>query len=185
MLIKDIAARALRYVGRADLSSTVAGGGTPTGEGAEAVETLLYCINAVEDELARYYFPLEYTEKLYAVSGKYEFTRFTHTPVKVLKVTVDDKEIDFTVYPTYISAAENTATITYTYSPDKKSLSSESDYGDDVGEEIIACGAASEFCLLNGEAEAAASWESRYRFWIDRSKKTSGTGIYIPPRRWV
>lgn len=58
MKVKDIIATALRFVGREEISRKIspvddACDADLTDEEGEVIETMLYCFNSVEDELAR------------------------------------------------------------------------------------------------------------------------------------
>ena len=61
MKIKDIVQRGMNYVGRTDVAELIKSEAEINGEAAEAVETMLYCVNAVENELARHYSRSKYT----------------------------------------------------------------------------------------------------------------------------
>lgn len=186
MKVKDIIIRALAFIGRGDLSAALESGQTPSGEGAEALETLLYCFNAAEDELARYYFPLTAEEELTSLTGKFYFSDFSSRPVKILRVQSQGKDISYTLYPLCLEADAVRITVSYRYAPVQKTIEEDSAFdGVDVGEALVAAGAASEFCLINGEMTAAQLWESRYRREIDRAQRNMGEALHVPPRRWV
>ena len=65
MKVKEILIRAFGFLERSDIVSALSAGEDLEGEIKEAEQTLLYCYNAVENELARFYFPL-ITNVLYA-----------------------------------------------------------------------------------------------------------------------
>ncbi len=187
MKIKDVIARALRFIGRTDLINALAADGELTSEGAEKIETLLYCVNAVEDELARYYFPLKYCERFNSDTGEYFIDNFLHNPVKILSVESSGKKVKYTVFPKYIKCDEKSVKVFYEYSPYKKPIDGDSEYdGVTVCERLIAAGAASEYFLLEGSVKDAELWESRYRWEIELAgKKISPERRSVPPRRWV
>lgn len=186
MTIKEIAVCAFKMLGRSDIAQTLLSGGTPDGEEAEKTDTLLYCINAVEDELARYYFPVKLTETLSSADGKYYFSAFTNRPVKILSVMADGKNAEYTASAQYILCAEKKITVEYEYAPAKKQLDDKSAFnGTAVGEKLVASGAAAEYCLVAGSIQLAQLWESRYREEIDLARGKFRTHAYIPPRRWV
>lgn len=149
-------------------------------------ETLLYCVNAVEDELARYYFPLKATETLSSQSGIYYFKSFAKRCIKILSVTSNGERCDFEVFPEYLRADAKEITVEYDYSPQLKTVDGDSEYdGVKVSENLIAKGAASEFCLIRGEMSLAELWESKYRQEIDLARKNGAAFGTLPPRRWV
>ncbi len=149
-------------------------------------ETLLYCVNAVEDELARYYFPLKATENLSSQSGIYYFKNFAKRCIKILSVTANGKKCGYEVFPEYLRADAEDITVEYGYSPQIKTIDGDSEYdGVKVSENLIAKGAASEFCLIRGEMSLAELWESKYRQEIDLARKNGAAFGTLPPRRWV
>lgn len=185
MSIRKILAVALRFVGREDLAADIDDGGEPYGEGGEAVKTLMYCINAVEDELARYYFPLECTEELSSEDNFFPFSSFSHTPVRILSVTCGGKRAEHTLTQTGVSAVAPKITVTYHYAPSENTVDGESAFGGLGDGMITALGAAAEYCLICGEASLAEVWETRYREAIDRAHSRIGRSPCVPPRRWI
>ena len=186
MTVKDIIISALKNLGRAELSGKLEKSLTLSAEENDTVNTLLYCYNAVEDEVARAYIPLTASEKISGKDGEFYYARFMRAPVKIKRVTVDGKRIAYEKYPLYIKADADEICVEYEYSPCKKTLDAASEFPDGTGEYLFACGTAAEYCLINGEVEAAALWESKYRQCIDGAQaKLSPPSGYIPPRRWV
>lgn len=189
MTIRDILISALRRIGRDELANDVEDGATPVGEGGEVVQTMLYCINATEDELARYYFPLKCTETLTSQNNTFYFSTFSHTPVRILDVQSGGRDIGYQLLTNCIAADRAEIEITYTYAPAKKTLDGSSEFGDIGDGNITSLGAAAEYCLICGEASLAEVWETRYREAIDRAHSASERAeikkAYIPPRRWI
>lgn len=185
MKIGDVVLASLKKIGREDVAADLESGGEATGDDGEIVNTLLYCVNAVEDELARYYFPLTATEKLQSESGEYSFADFTYIPVKILSVKRDGKKVKFTLDTGKMITDCKEIEVEYGYAPKKKTMDDESAFGDELDVNIAACGAAAEFCLISGETSLAEVWETRYREGIERAQKLYKSRIYIPPRRWV
>ena len=172
-----------QYDGEAETTEDAAIG--PTCDEDE-IETLLYCVNAVEDELARYYFPLKTSEDFKSENKIYPFENFAKRAVKVLSVTDGEKLVNYKVFPKYLYADARDICVEYEYSPDKKSVDDDSEYdGVAVGASLIAKGAASEFCIISGEMSLAELWESKYRQEIDLARKKVAVCGVLPPRRWV
>lgn len=189
MTIRDILISALRRIGREDLAVDMEDGGEPVGEGGEVVQTLLYCINATEDELARYYFPLKCTETLNSTNKTFNFSSFSHTPVRILQVKSGGKEVAHQLQTNCLTADYAQIEVTYFYAPAKKTVYGSSEFGDLGDGNITSLGAAAEYCLICGEASLAEVWETRYREAIDRAQRAVGKSdarqSYIPPRRWI
>lgn len=189
MTIREVIIGALRRIGREDIAHDLEEGGEPAGENAEVVTTLLYCVNAAEDELARYYFPLKHTEHFSSEDNTFPFSRFSRTPVKILGVKSGRGEVKYKVYgdgiDVGITADEKEIDVTYFYTPKKKTMDENSEYGALFDGKITELGAASEYCLLAGETALAEVWETRYREAIDRARRKWEASAYIPPRRWI
>ena len=186
MTVKDVIVYAFKLLGRDDVAANILNEAELDKESTEKKETLLYCYNAVEDELARYYFPLTETQRLSSNSGKYSFDDFKYRPIKILSVKADGKSVKFSVNTKYLACAEKDVTVEYRYAPDKKQLSNVSEYdGYAVNESLIAAGILAEYCLISGAVQASRSWESRYREQIDKAQKKNRTPLSVPPRRWV
>lgn len=184
MNVRDIVAGAFQLVGRPDVAAVVSRGTTSTT--TQIVEVMLYCFNAVEYELARNYFPLVYSEQIAAKSGKIYFSDFKYSPVKIVSVKSGGNPLKYGYQPQYIEVNASSAEVEYWYVPQKKLINGTSEYdGTEVGEILIAYGAAAEFCLINGECSAAEMWESKYREAIDKAALTRKRSNAIPPRRWV
>ena len=173
-------------MGRNDIAEKLSSGGALDGEGGEKAETLVYCINAVEDELARYYFPVKFSQTLSSADGIYRFSEFAFRPVKILSVTADGKSVSYSAASQYIACGENKITVEYEFVPAKKSIDDASAFdGTVISENLIATGAAAEYSLVAGSVQFAELWESKYREEIDRARDKFRTHAVIPPRRWV
>lgn len=186
MKVIDIIASALRLVGRTELIPCVADpSNSPQEDSNEVVETLLYCFNAVEDELARKYIPLVAREEMSSDDMQFCFSDFEHYPIKIKKVTVDGKTVTFDVFTSYMQVDAKNIVVEYEYAPVRKTITEDSDYGNEVGEYLIALGIASEYSVINGEAEMADRWEKRYREQLDSVQSSLPVCASIPPRRWI
>lgn len=185
MRVKNVIVSALNYLDRAKLAEAVSAGDTLSADEQEIVDTLVFCFNAVEDEVARRYIPLEDSENLKSEDGKFYYASFSHSPVRIKKVTKDGEAVKYRMYSTYFATSAGTVTVEYEYSPSKKTISAMSDFANNVSERLLALGTASEYCLINGEGEASEIFEKKYRSEIDVAQKSLPECGHIPPRRWV
>ena len=186
MLVKDVIRSAMRLVGRGDICELLSSEGQLPEEQGAAVQTMLYCYNAVEDELARRHFPLTATDKLTSNSGTYYFARFYHTPIKINRVYSGGARVKYKIFSEYLKADYPSVEVEYDYSPAKKSLTGSCEFeGLDLGEMLFAYGCAAEYSLINGEIRSAELWESKYRQAVDGARKNLPQYSDIPPRRWV
>ena len=186
MKVRDIIASALKLIGRSELVSDLSNPSSSAQEDAQEVtDTLLYCFNAVEDELARKYIPLVESEEMSSTDTRFLYSAFKHYPVKIRRVTVDNKPVTFDVFTKYMSVQAKKIAVEYEYAPTRKNINDVSEYGDEVGEYLFALGIAAEYSVINGEAEMADIWEKKYRTQLDRVQHTLPVCANIPPRRWI
>ena len=185
MKVKDVIISALNILSRSDLAKSVSSDTALDAEGQETVNTLMYCYNSVEDELARKYFPLTATDQLKSENGKFLYLYFSRTPVRIKSVKVDGKDVKYVLETVQLVTDAKKITVEYEYAPSKKNIDGVSELRDTVGQHIMAFGVVSEYFLINGEIEEAELWESKYRKSIDEVQRALPCGGTIPPRRWV
>lgn len=186
MTVKEIICDALLLLGRSDVVEEYSHGNAMDVEKRQAVKTLLYCFNAVADELARAYFPLKTRERVNVNDGKISVFGLERKPVRILSVESDGRKVNWRVYPEYIRVDANDVVVEYEYCPEEKSENDDAVFGDViVGARTVVYGMASEYCLINGEIESANAWESKYRQEIDKALCSQKVRGRIPPRRWV
>ncbi|MCI8370568.1 MAG: hypothetical protein HFE41_05260 [Clostridia bacterium] len=186
MKVKDVIIKAFKYAGREDIYKVLENGEDAAGEIAEAVEIMLYCFSAVEDELARFYFPLTAKETFFAPLRQFPFDEFKRRPVKIIKVTSGGREIKYIAYPTYLKADADEIEVEYAFAPGKKTLDGDCDFSEEVTtEKMLAAGALAEYCLIQGEMAYAEYFEKIYRREIDAVARSNSPAVCFPPRRWV
>ncbi len=184
MLVREVIASALILLGRAELASALASGAGAEEE-KDLTDTLLYCFNAVENEIARNYIPLVYREELLSKNNKFLYTSFSKTPLRVKKISGNGRSVNYEIFPDYLYAEAEKIDIEYEYAPRRKRLDDATDFNDSVCTDIIPAGMAEEYSYINGEAEAGDIWKVKYRDLIDDIQRTLPECAHIPPRRWV
>lgn len=189
MTVKSVICAALRIIGRADTADKVEVSGTLEGEEQEVVNTLLCCYNAVEDEIARRFVPLVFKQSQQAENGKYYYSALMEKPLKIRRVSAGGKKVDFKVYADYFETDARKIEVEYEYLPAAKNIGSQSAFGFGIDAYLLAAGAAAEYCLINGEVQAAELWEKRYREGIENicgvKEKPALLQGGVPQRRWV
>jgi hypothetical protein len=185
MTVKEIIKDAMRLVGREDAAEKAYT--TYEDEETKRMEhTMLFCCNAVLDELARGYFPVKTTEKMTSDTGRFAFENFAKKPVKILKVKRGERKIGWHILPEYLQTDAGEVTVEYEYVPEKYEADDEFNYPDgEVGERLVCLGMAAEYQLICGEVESAGCWEERYRAEIDKLLSCHTVKERIPPRRWL
>ena len=186
MLVSDVIGQALAFLDMEEyLEKFNAGGDDGDEEYTRAIAALVHCFNAVEDELARGYFPLVCTEQITVSGGSFYYTSLSRTPVKILRLTRDGRAAKFVTEPEYLAAKDGEYTVEYAYCPPAKSLGDSSDYDESkVGSRLIAYGICAEYCLITGAYEASECWEARYVRETERLRPLP-VGGHIRARWWV
>lgn len=183
MKVKDIIICALKKLNLFSVAEKLDRGEAMDGYETETVATLTYCYNAVEDELARRYLPLPATARF--AERRVGFDDFPHIPVRIRRVTAGGAAVKFSVTATHLTAEADDICVEYFYAPYRKNIDGLCECAKCAGEDLLAYGAAAEFCLINGEAEAADMFENKYRQAVDAAQsRLRGCGR-IPPRSWV
>lgn len=186
MTVKEIIRDALYLLGRVDVAEKYESDYVTDNEGQRVIKTLLYCFNAVQDELARAYFPLKKTEIAQSLNGEIKVSALSEKPIRVLNVLGANGTVDWRIFPDHISVKSGQVTVEYEYCPDKKSENEVVVFGDGaVGAVMVSYGMVAEYCLINGEIENANAWEEKYRREIDNALSSQKVKGRIPPRRWV
>lgn len=184
MKFKDIIKNALIFSGRVDLVDSL--DGARDAEAQEAIDTLLFCVNAVEDELARNYIPLKTSESFSTTDGKIDYSKLKKRAIKIISVQKKGRDIAFSKGTDGIITEAGSVTVEYNFAPVRKDISGESEFSDfDASECLVAAGAASEYCLIRGDATGAQIWEKRYRDEIEAARKRRAVSGGLPPRRWI
>ena len=183
MKLKDIVLKAAQMLG---LEEGVA---AYFESGIEALkresELLLTCFNTVECGLALEYLPLYAEDELLTPTKRLEFSSFTYAPVRILNVT-DEKgnSIAYTIYPKYIKAQAGRMKVTYTYTPDEKTIEGESEFSLLAAESLLVYGVLAEYCMAEGRFEEASVWDKKYKEAIENVIRNRACKR-LASRRWV
>ncbi|MBP5242834.1 MAG: hypothetical protein J6Z36_03995, partial [Clostridia bacterium] len=112
-------------------------------------------------------------------------TSFARLPVSVLAVTDErGNKLPYTIFPEYVKTVKGVVAITYTYAPENKAISGNSDYGGRVSARLLAYGVASEYCLIAGLYDEALSWDKKYKDALLCACASNKPHV-IRSRRWV
>ena len=135
-------------------------------------------------EVARNYRPLVKEESLLNVSGNFAYSEFSRVPTRILSVKSGGKEVKYTQTAEGIKCDRVVIDVRYEHLPVKKGVDDECEFfGEWADEKLFAAGAASEYCLINGDVGQADYFEGIYRSRID-ALRIKGLAAF-PPRRWV
>ncbi len=185
MTVKELLCETMRLVGRTEEADAVERGSA--NEAATRLKrALLTYLNAVLDELARGYFPLDMQESMSSENGEYAFSQFLKAPLKINRVTDGDKAIEWHICPNYLKTDCKNITVYYEYLP--PALDEEDEFFYPVfavGARLAEYGVAAEYFLVCGDGTAYALWEGRYRAEIENLLARSTVKGRIPPRRWI
>ncbi len=185
MKVKEILCRTMRLVGRTAAADSVESG-APTDEAVRLKRALLTYLNAVLDELARGYFPLDTEEEMSSGNGVYAFADFLKAPLKINRVTDGNSPVGWHISPDYLYADAKNITVYYEYLPPV--LGEDDDFFYPVfavSPRLVEYGMAAEYFLVAGDGEGYNAWESKYRGEIEMLLSRSSVRERIPPRRWI
>lgn len=154
-------------------------------DGKEDVNALLRCFNLVENELALDYLPLYAEEELVSETGAVYFSELENKPVRIVEVRdFTGQQTAYRLFPEYLKTTAGQITVRYTYAPEEKLLTGESDFKLFASVRLFAYGMASEYLTANGLFEEGAVWDKRYKDAI-ASAYRSKPARRIASRRWV
>ena len=123
-------------------------------------ELLLACLNRVECALALEYLPLYAEDELLAVTNRVEFASLKYSPVRILGVEDGaGNPVKYKLYPKYLKAQAGICKVTYSYTPDEKSMEDESDFAALATNSLLIYGVLAEYCAVEGRFEESAVWE--------------------------
>ena len=154
-------------------------------EGKEKVELLLKCFQIVENELALDYIPLKAEDEIYSVTGNIAFDVLSRSAVRIIGITDSSgNDTTFKLYADHLITQTGKVKITYTYTPEKKTLDEESDFKLDVSPRLMGYGIAVEYALICGMFEEAAVWDRKYKEAIEAVYKAR-PAKRMSSRRWA
>lgn len=185
MFVKELIGEAMNCIASAGDVQTYLSGNA-SGALSEKAKTVLFCINAVRDELARTWFPLRATFTPPSGATSCEFKDFDETPVKIIAVKKDGKCVRWRISGGVLYCDEADFTVEYDYTPAKLCEDEEFYFPEPaVGEYLVRCGALAEYFLLSGEVSLSAVWENKYRHEIDLIIARRSAVGRLPSRSWV
>lgn len=153
--------------------------------GMEKAELLLTCFNLVENELALDYLPLVAEEEISSDTGVVEFSALSRDAVRVTGVTDRwGNSVAYQLFPAYLKTQPGKVKITYTYTPEQKTMEDESDYVTLASVRLFSYGMAAEYALAKGLFEDAAVWDKKYKEAIEAAYRIRPCKR-IQSRRWV
>ena len=146
---------------------------------------LLTCFHVAECALALNYFPLYVEDELLTATGKLDFSSFSHSPVRIIRVTnMTGEELAYTIYPSYIKTEVGRIKVQYSYTPSIKTADDVSDLSMAAPAHLLVYGTLSEYCVANGMFHESAIWDKKLKDSVDylcHTKKCKRLGS----RKWV
>lgn len=186
MTVKEIICQALRLVGRDDAADEIGGTAELSAEVVRIKNAFLTYFNSVLDELSRGYFPLSIQENINLSYGKKQLSSFAKRVVRINKVLVDNKAVEWHISAGYLYVDAEEAIVFYEYAPNPLKENDAFFYPEfAVSERLVQYGMAAEHFLVCGCAEESRLWEERYRDEIEALIARCTVKPRIPPRRWI
>lgn len=190
MTVKEVVTLAAGCLGREDMIPAFE---KPSSELTEEekleLSSLLRCYNFVENEVALDYCALKREETVEVTENKIYYNELSHAPVNIRKVVCGGYLARFAAYPSYIRMSDGwigKACVVYDCIPSTKtSFGEESELGESkISARLLACGVASQYCLVNGETGRAATWDKKFRDALRAANLLRRT-VSVRSRRWL
>jgi len=186
MTVLEVICGAFRLVGKDDLADTAEAGGTLTDIQLREKRAFLAYYNAVLDELARGYFPLDAQDTLTSKGGRFSLSDLSNGVIRIRRVEKGGKPIPFRVVKDYVLAEAESADIFYEYAPPAAAEEDSFSYPVyAVGERLVQYGMVAEYYLVLGSSSESEKWEEKYRNEIEALLARCSLKGRIPPRRWI
>jgi hypothetical protein len=186
MKVREILSQAAFLLGKQELSDFFSGSdAAATSQLQQEADDFLRCYNMVENEIALDYLPLTAEQSMETSAGKLVYTAFLRSPVSIVSVTdVYGNRLPYTVYPAYLQTKQGVALVTYSYAPEAKTLSDESEFVTRVSQNLLAFGVAGEYCLIKGLYEEAVVWDKKFRDALLCACAQNSPHV-VRSRRWI
>ena len=183
MIVKDILLEAADLLGMKPEVEAFFNGDGDDYE-AQALQ-LLTCYHVAECALALNYFPLYIEDELLTATGRLDFSSFSQSPVRIIRVTnMSGVELPYTLYPSYIKTDVGRIRVQYSYTPSIKTVEDLEDLCMGVPSHLLVYGTLSEYCLSNGLFQEAAIWDKKLKDSVDylcHTRKCKRLGS----RKWI
>jgi hypothetical protein len=185
--IKDIVMAAATLINREDICNYLLGVETDDLSAAKKdTDIMLRCFNLIENEIALEYKPLIFSENITTENGIINFDILSKQILEVIKVEDEsENKISYKLFHTYLKTKPENVVLYYSFIPEKKELTSISDYlENEIPQRTMAMGIACEFSLISAMYDEAVMWDKRYKDSLERisSKKVKQV---MPARRWI
>ena len=189
MLVKNILKNVITFLNINELLDTKLFGGTsdPTSEQTELINLLINATNLVCNQIASEYYPIKQTKIISTSNGMVSYSTISTTPiVDILSVKINDIDVSYQCYPTYLKTQAGTLDICYASSPSvATSISSNIDfYNYRINERVIAYGVVAEYHFINGNYDDATICDNRFKNSLNsviRPKRE----IKVKERLWI
>lgn len=125
------------------------------------------CYNLVENELALEYFPLRAVDIVFIENNKIKYADLKNNPFRILSIKdFQGEDVKYKLYPKHIKIEKNYEGcyffVRYNYIPKEKTINDESSYTE-YFEDIFKYGICSEYCLIQGNFDAAREFSKKYK----------------------
>ena len=182
MKVKEIILTAANELGMGAEIAAYFNGAAP--EYQEQANLFLQCFNLVENELALDYLPLYAEDEIETTTGTVKYTILRNDAVRILCVENEwGESIKFDLFADYLKTQPGLVKIRYTYTPQKKTISEDSDFTLLASERLLAYGIAAEYTLATGRFEESAVWDKKYKAAINAAYELR-PAKKIRSRRW-
>lgn len=186
MTVSEIIKIACDFTGNEELASMLDNGEKSFSSGQQkTIDTLVKCLNLVQNEIATDYIPLVAFEDVVATEFKVDYSKFAHKPIAVIWAKDRfGRNLRFKALPEYLMLFASKAKIKYNYLPQQITSIDQTLPQSIVPMRIYAYGVAREYFLMQNLSDDADIWEVRFKdslFLFARKKHE----VKMPCRRWI
>ncbi len=183
MKVKELLLTASLLAGKEELNKKIAADEV-TADDAD-VKKLIAALNLITEELAEWNVTPEKQESLTSSDGKYYYSSFSVSPLRIKKVEYEGAEIPFKAYADKITTKTEKITVTYSYLfPKITALTDDVKVCDLIGERAVAYGIAAEYLLIAGLFGEAVTLRDRFEESVSSYMTTRKTPK-IRKRSWL
>ena len=186
MTVKNVLKLVCEFVGEKELLTKLSSESavTYTSKEQEKLDTMLRCLNLVNQEIASDYLPFIREESVDENNSTLLFSTLSEDVVAIYQVK--DRfgfPLRFKNCPNSIKIEGKAKKVIYSYLPEELEMTDSIDKMNGLSERVYAYGVASEFLMFYGFGSDAEIWEDRFKTSLFMLSQKHGEHR-LPHRRW-
>ena len=185
MLVKNIVDCVLKFLGNAELIDAINNDLELNESQKEELQTILMCVNMVNNIIATDYLKLKETITLENVSGKILFSDITNKKILDIVKICDTfgNSLKYKMDYDGVLTKKGKVVLTYAFFPNTMDINDELDFKIHINERIFTYGVLAEYYFFKGNFDDASIWDIRFKQALQTSIRKQGE-IRLPKRGW-